>query len=72
MLWCRLGTNGGFCECSNWLSRVFKMLEISSVTDEIFDTDKLCVLCIFPNSIHIIIQAFKRHKNGEYEYVNCF
>jgi len=21
---------------------------------------------------HVIIQAFKRHKDGEYEYVNCF
>jgi hypothetical protein len=48
------------------------MLQISSVTDEIFDTDELSVQWISLNSIHVIIQAFKRHKNGEYEYVNSF
>ena len=48
------------------------MLEISSVTDEIFDTDELSVIWISLNSIQVIIQAFKLHKKGEYEYVNCF
>jgi len=52
LLWCRLRTDGESCECSNWPSRVFKMLEISSVTDEIFDTDELSVLWISLNFIN--------------------
>jgi len=48
------------------------MLHISSVTDEMFDTDEFSVQWISLNSIHVIIQAFKRHKNGEYECVNSF